>query len=36
MDLVIVPSEHSKEGFVKTIYDKVQNYPMVNNKKLVS
>jgi len=27
MDLVIVPSEHSKEGFVKTIYDKIQNTP---------
>ena len=25
MDLVIVPSEHSKTGFVNTIYDKVQN-----------
>ena len=23
MDLIIVPSEHSKDGFVKTIYDKV-------------
>ncbi len=23
MDLVIVPSEHSKEGFVKSVYDKV-------------
>jgi glycosyltransferase involved in cell wall biosynthesis len=27
MDLVIVPSEHSKKGFVDTIYDKVQNTP---------
>jgi len=27
MDLVIVPSEHSKDGFVKTIYDKVENRP---------
>ena len=27
MDLVIVPSEHSKTGFVNTIYDKVQNTP---------
>jgi len=27
MDLVIVPSEHSKDGFVKSIYDKVQNLP---------
>ena len=25
MDLVIVPSEHSKEGFVKALYEKVQN-----------
>jgi hypothetical protein len=27
MDLIIVPSEHSKEGFVKSVYDKVQNLP---------
>ena len=27
MDLVIVPSEHSKAGFVNTHYDKVQNTP---------
>ena len=27
MDLVIVPSEHSKSGFVNTSYDKVQNLP---------
>jgi glycosyltransferase involved in cell wall biosynthesis len=27
MDLVIVPSEHSKSGFVNTKYDKVQNMP---------
>jgi len=27
MDLVIVPSEHSKMGFVKTVYDAVQNAP---------
>ena len=27
MDLVIVPSEHSKAGFVNTKYDKVQNLP---------
>jgi len=25
MDLIIVPSEHSKTGFVNTVYDKVQN-----------
>jgi len=27
MDLTIVPSEHSKNGFVKSVYDKVQNLP---------
>jgi len=27
MDLIIVPSEHSKDGFVKSVYDKVQNSP---------
>jgi len=27
MDLIIVPSEHSKQGFVDTVYDKVQNLP---------
>ena len=27
MDLVIVPSEHSKDGFVKTLYDKVNQLP---------
>ena len=27
MDLVIVPSEHSKNGFVNTAYDEVQNLP---------
>ena len=27
MDLVIVPSEHSKEGFVNALYEKVQNMP---------
>ena len=27
MDLVIVPSEHSKDGFVNTIYDKIQQTP---------
>ena len=25
MDLVIVPSEHSKQGFIQTVYDKVDN-----------
>ena len=27
MDLIIVPSEHSKEGFVHAVYDKLQNLP---------
>jgi len=27
MDLTIVPSEHSKLGFVNSVYDKVQNLP---------
>ena len=27
MDLVIVPSEHSKAGFVNSVYDKIQNLP---------
>jgi glycosyltransferase involved in cell wall biosynthesis len=27
MDLIIVPSEHSKDGFVNTVYDKLQNIP---------
>ena len=27
MDLVIVPSEHSKEGFVKALYEKMQTLP---------
>ena len=27
MDLVIVPSEHSKEGFVKALYEKIQQLP---------
>jgi glycosyltransferase involved in cell wall biosynthesis len=27
MDLVLVPSKHSKEGFVKALYEKVQNMP---------
>jgi len=27
MDLIIVPSEHSKSGFINTKYDKVQNMP---------
>jgi len=27
MDLIIVPSEHSKAGFVNTIYDKLQQLP---------
>jgi glycosyltransferase involved in cell wall biosynthesis len=27
MDLVIVPSQHSKDGFVKALYEKMQNLP---------
>ena len=27
MDLVIVPSEHSKQGFINSIYDKLQTTP---------
>ena len=27
MDLIIVPSEHSKEGFVKALYEKIQQLP---------
>ena len=27
MDLVIVPSEHSKSGFVNSLYDKIQQTP---------
>ncbi len=27
MDLVIVPSNHSKEGFVNAVYDKMENLP---------
>tara|TARA_Y100001963_G_scaffold45257_1_gene63808 strand:+ start:603 stop:1973 length:1371 start_codon:yes stop_codon:yes gene_type:complete len=34
MDLVIVPSEHSKQGFVQTFYDKVQQLPDGNVQKI--
>ena len=34
MDLVIVPSQHSKEGFVKTIYDKLQTNPDGSQQKI--
>ena len=34
MDLVIVPSEHSKNGFVKTIYDKMQDLPNGEKQKI--
>jgi glycosyltransferase involved in cell wall biosynthesis len=27
MDLIIVPSEHSKSGFVESVYDKIQTLP---------
>ena len=34
MDLVIVPSEHSKNGFVNSVYDKVQNLPDGSQQKI--
>tara|TARA_R110000824_G_scaffold66026_7_gene171667 strand:- start:2401 stop:3756 length:1356 start_codon:yes stop_codon:yes gene_type:complete len=34
MDLIIVPSHHSKSGFVNSIYDKVQNMPDGKQKKI--
>ena len=34
MDLVIVPSEHSKFGFVNSVYDKVQNMPDSSQQKV--
>jgi len=34
MDLVIVPSEHSKAGFINTMYDKVQQLPDGNQQKV--
>jgi glycosyltransferase involved in cell wall biosynthesis len=34
MDLIIVPSEHSKSGFVNTVYDKLQNTPNGENQKI--
>jgi len=34
MDLVIVPSEHSKSGFVKSIYDKMQQAPNGQQQKI--
>ena len=34
MDLVIVPSEHSKNGFINIIYEKIQNYQMVKQQKV--
>jgi glycosyltransferase involved in cell wall biosynthesis len=34
MDLIIVPSEHSKTGFVKSVYDKVQNLPNGQQQKM--
>tara|TARA_Y100001963_G_scaffold136966_1_gene200161 strand:- start:1466 stop:2824 length:1359 start_codon:yes stop_codon:yes gene_type:complete len=34
MDLVIVPSNHSKIGFVNSIYDKVQNLPNGQQQKI--
>jgi len=34
MDLVIVPSNHSKAGFAQAVYDKVQNLPDGKQKKI--
>ena len=34
MDLVIVPSEHSKEGFVKALYEKMQQLPNGSQQKV--
>ena len=34
MDLIIVPSEHSKFGFVNSVYDKVQSFPDKEDKKV--
>ena len=34
MDLVIVPSEHSKDGFVKALYEKIQNLPNGKQQKI--
>ncbi len=34
MDLTIVPSEHSKEGFVKAMYEKLQQMPDGSQKKV--
>ena len=34
MDLVIVPSEHSKNGFAKAMYEKMQKLPNGENKKV--
>ena len=34
MDLIIVPSEHSKQGFVNALYEKMQNLPDGNQQKV--
>ena len=34
MDLIIVPSEHSKEGFVKALYEKIQQLPNGQQQKI--
>jgi glycosyltransferase involved in cell wall biosynthesis len=34
MDLIIVPSEHSKNGFIQALYEKVQNLPDGKQKKV--
>ena len=34
MDLIIVPSQHSKNGFVNTVYDKINNLPNGQQQKI--
>tara|TARA_R100001369_G_scaffold62538_1_gene89512 strand:+ start:342 stop:1682 length:1341 start_codon:yes stop_codon:yes gene_type:complete len=34
MDLIIVPSEHSKKGFINALYEKVQNLPNGKQQKI--
>ncbi len=34
MDLTIVPSEHSKQGFVQSVYDKIQQLPNGQQQKI--
>ncbi len=34
MDLIIVPSTHSKEGFIQSVYDKIQSLPNGEQQKI--